>query len=48
MEDTIKTICCGLVVMAALYIILTVLPYVVVFLAVCGVWYLFQEYNKPR
>jgi hypothetical protein len=48
MEDTVKIICYGLVVIAALYVIMAILPYLVVFLALCGAWYLFQEYNKQR
>ncbi len=39
MEDTVKIICCGLVVIVALYVIMAALPYLVVFLALCGAWF---------
>jgi hypothetical protein len=48
MEDIVTLICYGLVIIAVLYVIMAVLPYLLVFLALCGAWYLFQEYNKER
>ena len=30
----------------AYYILMWLLPYIVLFLALCGAWYLFQEYER--
>jgi hypothetical protein len=30
----------------AIYVVLKVLPYLVMFLALCGAWYLYQEYER--
>ena len=46
MEDMVKLIGYGLGIVLALYVIMAVIPYLVAFLALCGAWYLWQEYNK--
>jgi hypothetical protein len=48
MDDTVKIICYGIGAIIALYIVLECLPYLLAFLALCGAWYLFQEYNKKQ
>ena len=44
-DQTAKIICFVVGAVIAIYIFLTLLPYLVIFLALCGAWYLFQEYE---
>jgi hypothetical protein len=32
----------------AIYVFLNLLPYLVMFLALCGAWYLWQEYERSK
>ena len=45
-DQIAKLICYGVGCAFALYIIWTFLPYIVLFLALCGAWHLFQECKK--
>ena len=44
-DQAAKIICFVVGAVVAIYIFLTLLPYLVIFLALCGAWYLFQEYE---
>lgn len=46
--DTRKILCYGIGCMAAVYLIMLVLPYLEVGLALIGAWHLVEEYNKNR
>ena len=48
MEDTVKIIGYSLGIVVAMHGIMAVLPYLLAFLALCGAWYLFQEYNNKQ
>jgi hypothetical protein len=45
-DQTVKIICYLVGFLVAIYVFMLVLPYLVMFLALCGAWYLFQEYEK--
>jgi len=45
-DQTAKIICYLVGFLVAIYVFMLVLPYLVMFLALCGAWYLFQEYEK--
>ena len=45
-DQTAKLICFAVGALFAIYVFLRLLPYLVLFLALCGVWYLFQEYER--
>lgn len=47
-DQTAKMICLGLAIMAGLYALLVMLPYIELFLALCGAWHLWQEHQKGR
>lgn len=41
-----KVICVGIGCVAAYYVLMWLLPYIVILLALCGAWYLWQEYER--
>ena len=45
-QQIAKIISIGVGCVIAYYVLLWVLPYLVVFLALCGAWYLWQEYER--
>lgn len=48
MDNTIKLIAYALAALIAMYVLTTILPYIVMFLALCGAYHLWQEYHKPK
>ena len=44
--ETGKIICYAIAAIFFLYAISILLPYLVVFLALCGTWYLYQEFQR--
>lgn len=47
-DQTAKMICFAVGAIIAIYILLSLLPYLVMFLALCGAWHLYQEYERNR
>jgi uncharacterized protein involved in cysteine biosynthesis len=47
-DQTAKIICFGVGCVIAIWVFLQLLPYLVVFLAICGAWYLFQEHERSK
>ncbi len=46
--DTGKVIAYAIGAIFLIYIIMLIFPYLVAFLALCGAWYLYQEYEKSN
>jgi len=44
-NQTIKLICSAAGTLIAIYLFMTILPYLVMFLALCGAWSLYQQYQ---
>ncbi len=45
-QEIAKIIGIGVGCVVAYYVLMWVLPYLVIFLALCGAWYLWQEYER--
>ena len=45
-DQIAKIVCFTVGAIIAIYVFLALLPYLVIFLAICGAWYLFQEYER--
>jgi hypothetical protein len=45
-DNTNKLICQAVACVITVYVLWLFLPYIVLFLAVCGAWYLYQEHNR--
>ena len=45
-NNTAKSIGFAVASIAAIYLFMQLLPYLVMFLALCGAWHLLQEHNK--
>jgi hypothetical protein len=45
-QQIAKIIGIGVGCVIAYYVLMWVLPYIVTFLALCGAWYLWQEYER--
>jgi hypothetical protein len=44
--DALKILCYGIGCVFAVYILMLIFPYIVMGLALIGVWHLVEEYNK--
>ena len=47
-DQTAKIICFGVGTVIGIWVFLQLLPYLVIFLAMCGAWYLFQEHERSK
>ena len=47
-QQIIKIICFCVGCVIAFYVLMWVVPYLVIFLALCGAWYLWQEYQRDK
>jgi len=47
-DKTVEIICWACGGLIALWILMTVLPYLVLFLALCGAWHLYQEFQRDN
>jgi hypothetical protein len=45
-DQIAKLICIAVGCVIAFYVLMWLLPYIELFLALCGAWYLFQEYER--
>jgi hypothetical protein len=45
-DQIVKFICIAVGCVIAWYVLMWMLPYIELFLALCGGWYLFSEYQK--
>jgi len=47
-DQTAKNICFAVAALVAIYVFFALLPYLVIFLALCGAWHLYQEHEKSK
>lgn len=47
-SDTVELICWAVGCVIGLLILMHILPYIILFLALCGAYYLWQEFDKPK
>jgi len=47
-DQTVKNICFGVAALVAIYVFFELLPYLVIFLALCGAWHLYQENERSN
>ncbi len=47
-DQIAKAICFAVGAIIAIYVFMTLLPYLVMFLALCGAWYLWQEHERGK